>query len=173
MSWLKGGMDLPNQGRGILAEEEEAAFEKLARWVVRKGMTVPAIMALESVKPLNFISSQAMVFFEPIFQAVFNMKEYDTVRQALEKRESIEILILRIEEYDADAYTKERAFKKWYRQEKKKWKWYQRWLGIARPKLQPPDEVLNPPVETAEGEDTGKEEGTKPPDGIPPDLTQS
>lgn len=170
MSFFKSGMDLPNQGRGILPEEQEAVFEKLAKWVVRKGMTVPAIMALESVKPLNYVSSQTMVFFEPIFQAIFNMREYDIVREALERRESIEILILRIEEFDAVAYRKERAFKKWFRQEKKKWKWYQRWLGIARPKLQPPDEVLNPPEAgstAAKSEDKPKKE---PPDGIPPEL---
>jgi len=31
--------------------------------------------------------------------------------------------------------------------EKKKWKWYQRWLGIAIPKVQIPEDVLNPPSE--------------------------
>jgi len=169
MSFFKGGMDLPNQGRGILPEEQEAVFDKLAKWVVRKGMTVPAIMALESVKPLNYVSSQAMVFFEPIFQAIFNMREYNVVREALEQRESIEILILRIEEYDAVAYRKERAFKKWYKQEKKKWKWYQRWLGIARPKLEPPEEVLNPPSEVKSKTNSG-DTPKKPPDGIPPEL---
>jgi len=143
--FLKGGMDLPNEGRGMLPEEEEAVLEKLAKKVVDKGMTVPAIVFLESVKPLNFIGSQTMVFFEPIVQTVFNFKDYDNLRAALEKRESIEILILRIEEYDAVAHKKEKAFKKWYKQEKKKWKWYQRYLGVFRPKYTVPEEVMNPP----------------------------
>lgn len=152
--FLKGGMDLPGDGKGILPEEEEAVLEKLARKVVDKGMSVPAILFLESVKPLNFIGSQTMVFFEPIVQTVFNFKDYDNLRQALERRESIEILILRIEEYDAVAHKKEKAIKKWYKQEKKKWKWYERYLGIFRPKYTIPDEILNPPDESDKPEDS-------------------
>jgi len=152
--FLKGGLDLPGDGKGILPEEEEAVLEKLARKVVDRGMTVPAILFLESVKPLNFIGSQTMVFFEPIVQTVFNFKDYDNLRSALEKRESVEILILRIEEYDAVAHKKEKAFKKWYKQEKKKWKWYQRYLGLFRPKYTVPDEVLNPPEEPEKPNDS-------------------
>ena len=153
--FLKGGMDLPGDGRGILPEDEEAVLVKLANKVVEKGMTVPAILFLESVKPLNFIGSQTMVFFEPIIQTVFNFKDYDNLRSALEKRESIEILILRIEAYDAVAHRRERAFNKWYKQEKKKWKWYQRYLGVFRPKYTVPDEVLNPPAESEKPKDAG------------------
>lgn len=145
MSVLKGGADLPDPEHSPLPEEEQAVIEKLARKTVEKRMSVPAIMFLESVKPLNFIGAQTMVFFEPVIQAVFNFRDYNTLREALEKRETIEILIQRIEAHDAVAVVKEKAFRKWYRQEKKKWKWYQRYLGVGRPKLNPPDEVLNPP----------------------------
>jgi hypothetical protein len=162
MGFLKGGMDLPNLGKGILPEEEEVVLAKVAQKVVDKGMTVPAILFLETIKPLNFIGSQAMVFFEPVVQTVFNLKDYDTLRQALEKRESVEILLLRIEEFDAAAQRREKAFKKWYRQEKKKWKWYQRYLGVARPKFVMPEEVKNPPVD--------KPAETKRPDGLPPEV---
>ncbi|RKX24929.1 MAG: hypothetical protein DRP45_07105 [Candidatus Zixiibacteriota bacterium] len=141
MSFLKGGLDLPDSGKGILPEEQEAVIVKLARKVVDKGMTVPAIMFLESVKPLNFIGSQVMVFFEPVVQAVFNISDYDNLRMALEKRETIEIMILRIEEMDVVAARREKIYKKWYKQEKKKWKWYQRYLGVFTPKMEVPEEV--------------------------------
>jgi hypothetical protein len=150
MSFLKGGMNLPGPEKSPLPAEEIAVLEKVARKAVDRGMTVPAILFLESVKPLNFIGSQVMVFFEPIIQTLFNLKDYDTLRCALEKRQSIEILIQKIEEYDAVALKKQKAFKKWYKQEKKKWKWYQRYLGIFTPKMDVPEEVLNPP------EDPGK-----------------
>jgi hypothetical protein len=102
VSFFKGHTDLPESDRqGTLTEEELAVMDKLAKFTVRKGMTVPAIMFLESVKPLNFIGSQAMVFFEPIIQTLFNIRDYNTLQVALEKRESVEILIRRIEEYDA------------------------------------------------------------------------
>ncbi|MDF1543869.1 MAG: hypothetical protein P1R58_02060 [bacterium] len=119
--------------------------EKVARKVVEKGMTVPAILFLESVKPLNFIGAQALVFFEPIVQTLFNFNDYNTFQTALEKRESIEVLLLKIEEYDAVEHRRQKAIKKIIKTEKKKWKWYQRWLGIATPKIELTEEDINPP----------------------------
>jgi len=142
---LFGGSKLPDAEKNALPEEEMAVIEKVARKTVKRGMTVPAIMLLESVKPLNFIGSQVMVFFEPIVQTLFNLKDYDTFRTALEKRQTLEIMIQKIEEYDSVELKREKAIKKWYKQEKKNWKWYQRYLGIFAPKPQIPDEVLNPP----------------------------
>jgi len=147
MSFLRGSTEYPEPEKRALPAEEDAVLEKLARKVVEKRMAVPAIVFLESVKPLNFIGSQALVFFEPIVQTLFNFKDYDTFRQALEKRESIEILLLKIEGYDAVFSQREKRIKKFLKVEKKKWKWYQRWLGIATPKVQIPEEVLNPPSE--------------------------
>ena len=69
--------------------EEDAVLDKLAKKAVERGMAVPAILFLESIKPLNFIASQVMVFFEPVIQSVFNFRDYNTLRSALEKRESI------------------------------------------------------------------------------------
>jgi hypothetical protein len=97
---------------GKYNDEEKALLDKLAKKVVHWKMTAPAIMALESVKPLNYIGSQAMVFFEPIIQTIFNLKDYDTMRQMLERRETIEMLLLRIESFDAVARRKERLFNK-------------------------------------------------------------
>lgn len=143
MSFFKGAMHIPEEG--ALPEEELAVLEKVARKVVEKSMTVPAIVFLESVKPLNYIGSQTMVFFEPIVQSLFNLKDYDTLRTALEKRQTIEILIQKIEAFDAVSLAREKRIKAFYKEEKKKWKWYQRYLGIFLPKVKIPDEVLNPP----------------------------
>ena len=138
--------------------EENAVLDKLARKVVERGMSVPSILFLESVKPLNFIASQTLVFFEPIVQSIFNFKDYDTFRCFLEKRESIEILLLKIEKMDAVSFGREKRIKKFMKQEKKKWKWYQRWLGIFLPKVEIPEEILNPP----------KKEDAPPPSGETP-----
>ena len=161
MSFFKGDPNLSDPTHSSLPEEEDLVLDKLARKTVMwgAGMTVAAIMTLESIKPANFIMSQVLVFFEPIIQSVFTIKDYDTFRTALEKRETIEILIQKIEAYDVIAKKREKAFNKWYKQEKKNWKWYQRYLGVFLPKLDPPDEVkeldaqlkaeLNPPSDAS------------------------
>jgi hypothetical protein len=144
MGFLKGGTELPDPEQSPLEAEENAVLDKLANKVVDKGMAVPAILFLESVKPLNYIGSQMMVFFEPIVQTVFNFKDYSTLRTTLEKRNSIEILLLKIEEFDAKSFAREKRLKKFLKTERKKWKWYQRYLGIFTPKVDVPDEVLTP-----------------------------
>ena len=111
-------LDPPKEERktGQYSEEELELLDKVARKVVYWKMAVPAIMTLESVKPLNYIGSQAMVFFEPIVQSIFNIKEYDTFRQMLERRDSLEKLLLRIEHFDAISAQKEKVFKKMKRE---------------------------------------------------------
>ncbi len=115
--------------------------------VIRWRMAVPAILFLESVKPLNYIGAQTMVFFEPIVQSIFNFRDYDVFRTAMERRENVENLLQKIEKYDALMFDWERGVRKYIRGEKKKWKWHQRYLGIARPKIILPDELRNPPFD--------------------------
>lgn len=145
MSLFGPSPELPDPDKSPLNPEEDAVLEKLAKKTVHRGMAVPAILFLESVKPLNFIGSQVMIFFEPVVQSLFNFRDYDTVRGALEKRQTIEILLLKIEEQDAVALVREKRIKKFLKQEKKKWKWYQRYLGVFTPKVEYPEEILNPP----------------------------
>jgi hypothetical protein len=132
-----------------LTEQELAVFERFAKLIDRYGMTVPAIMFFETMKPANFIISQGMVVAEPlvapVLELLFKFEDYDTIRTALEKRQAPEVMIRKIEAINAVTVVKEKAYKKWLKQEKKKWKWYQRYLGVFLPKVTPPPEVLNPP----------------------------
>lgn len=107
-----------------LTEREAELMEKVAAKVVEWKMTVPAILALESVKPLNYIGAQAMVFFEPFVQALFNFKDYDTFREMMERRENVERLLLKIEELDAKALVREKEARRQRRaQRKRRWWW--------------------------------------------------
>ncbi len=144
MSFWKTGEAPPPPGDPT-PEDEERVLEKLATKTVERGMTVPAILFLESIKPLNFIGSQAMVFFEPVIQTVFNFRDYETLRVALEKRDTVEKLITKIEAQDAVAYRREKAIRKYRNEQKKTWKWYQRYLGLFTPRVEYPDWVVNPP----------------------------
>ena len=114
-----GGYELPPEDEDLTTEEKEVLF-KIADFFVRRGFTVPAILALESVKPLNYIGSQAMVFAEPFVQAAFkDIAKYNTFRRMMEKRENVERLLQKIEELDAVQANKEKEIKKKYKAEKK------------------------------------------------------
>ncbi len=169
MSLFKGFFD-SNKAPAAVPEkkpippEEDAVMEKLAVKVVEWKMAVPAILFLESVKPLNYIGAQAMVFFEPIVQSVFTFKDYSNLRVAMERRENVENLLQKIEAHDAVAYRKERLIRKKYKAAKKNWKWYQRYLGIFQPKIE-----IDPAELEALEDPKPNEKNIKPHDGDKPD----
>ncbi|MBI2895217.1 MAG: hypothetical protein HYY06_16810 [Deltaproteobacteria bacterium] len=84
-----------------LSPADRALLDRIARKVVDKGMSAPAIFFLESIKPLNFVASQAMIFFGPILTSIFSRSDYDRLATILEDRGSIEELLTRIEALEA------------------------------------------------------------------------
>nr|MBN2276919.1 hypothetical protein [candidate division Zixibacteria bacterium] len=144
MSIFKGPVDSNDPDRTAIPEEEDAVLEKVAKKVVNWRMSTPAIVFLESVKPLNYIGAQTMVFFEPIVQSLFNIRDYDNFRMAMERRENVENLLQKIEKYDAVLFDREKAIKRFMKAERKKWKWYQRYLRIFPPRTQLPEELTGP-----------------------------
>ena len=72
-------------------------IERIAERVVNMRLGIVAVVLLESTKPLSFIASQVLVFFEPIVRTLFNPKDYTRFYEMLEDRNNIEKLIQRIE----------------------------------------------------------------------------
>jgi len=83
-------------------ERRDELMEKISRAIVERNLTAPAIFFLESTKPLSFIGSQVMVFFDPLVRSIFNFQGYNDVRLALEERENADRLLGAIERYDAE-----------------------------------------------------------------------
>jgi hypothetical protein len=81
-------------------------MDRFAKRIVDWRMTAPAILFLESAKPLSFLGNQALIFFQPIVQSIFNFKTYDEVTEILEDRENLEYLLCKIEALEAE-YVKE------------------------------------------------------------------
>ena len=103
-----------------LTPQQEEILTKIARKVVLWKMSVPAVLFLESVKPLNYIGSQMMAFFEPFVQTLFSWKDYDEFRKMMEERGTIERLLRRIEELDSETQAKEKVLKEERKLKKKK-----------------------------------------------------
>jgi len=95
-----------------LLHEDKETLDVVAAKVMRMGMAVPAIAFLESMRPLNFIGSQVLLFFRPILDLAvdgvntatspllgfsIDASFYVRVQRALEKRACVEALITRLE----------------------------------------------------------------------------
>lgn len=110
----------PQGKKQELTPHQEEILEKIAKKVVYWKMSVPAILFLESVKPLNYIGSQMMAFFEPFVQTVFSWKDYEEFREMMEQRGTIELLLQRIEKSESEAERKEKEKKKRLKEERKR-----------------------------------------------------
>ena len=69
----------------------------LAKEIVNRGMSVPAIFFLESTKYISFIGSQFLVFLGPIATCFINTNKYYDFTKILEKKSNIEFLLNEIE----------------------------------------------------------------------------
>jgi hypothetical protein len=81
-----------------LSDEDRAFLDKLADGLARRRLTTAALFFLESMKPLGFLGSQAMIVFRPLVSVVFSSPDtYDRLIRILERRGSIELLLRRLE----------------------------------------------------------------------------
>ena len=77
--------------------EDLLLLDRVADAVVKRGMTAPATIFLESLGPMNFLGSQALHFLAPIVEWAFNAREVEQVARMLERRDTISRLITTIE----------------------------------------------------------------------------
>lgn len=93
----------------VSPERAKELLARIANQVVKRKLSVPAIMFIESVKPLSFVGSQALIFMQPIVQAFLNRKEYDEFAVLMEDRENVELLLQEIERQEAQWQAREKA----------------------------------------------------------------
>ncbi len=84
-----------------LTDDQRAAVEQIARFIVRFELTVPAILAAESMRPLSFVGSQFMHMLTPSVAAFLSPDRFDALARLLEDRRGIDVLISEIERADA------------------------------------------------------------------------
>ena len=80
-----------------LTVEDQALLDRVARRVLDMRMEVPAILTLETARPLSVIAGQALIFFEPLAQSILRFPDYRRFAALVERRDALEALIQRIE----------------------------------------------------------------------------
>ena len=99
-SWreaLRHAFAVEPPGPASLSEAEAAVVGRIADEVVRRGMVVPALLALESFRPLNAIGANAMHALTPFVSVVRDPASFATLAALLERRGSVEAICLVIE----------------------------------------------------------------------------
>jgi len=81
--------------------ETEALVERIATDIVRRGLQTPAILLLETHKPLAGILSQAAVVVAPFAMPLVGFDLYADISRLVKRRENIERVLQRIEALSA------------------------------------------------------------------------
>jgi|OpeIllAssembly_1097287.scaffolds.fasta_scaffold49483_2 hypothetical protein len=77
------------------AQRREQLLDRLARRIAESGMTAPAILFLESSKPLAFFGAQLMWLVQPLL--AFNSIVWSDVADLMQDPAGIDALIKRLE----------------------------------------------------------------------------
>jgi len=88
----------------LTPERTKQLIEKLAVLVVEHGLETPAVLFLESMKPVSFVGSQFFLMYGvPFFGLVLDERTTSEYGLLFENRENVEALIKRIEELAREA----------------------------------------------------------------------
>ena len=96
--WLKHAFAVEPDKPVEPTAAQQALIDRFCRQVHARGLTTPALIFLESVRPLNYVSSQTLHFFTPILSVVADAKACRELAEFLEHRGSVDYLCRRIEE---------------------------------------------------------------------------
>ncbi len=80
-----------------LSAEDDAFLLELAEGIRNRGLEAPALLWLDSLRPLSFLGSQAMQFVNPMVQMLVPAERFGRLAEILEERAHLERLLLHIE----------------------------------------------------------------------------
>jgi hypothetical protein len=82
-------------------EQRDELVEQVAREIQLRGLTLAAVHFLQASRPYRPLTSNAMLFFDPVLRAMFGGDDA-SASAILADDAGIELLIARLEEVDED-----------------------------------------------------------------------
>ncbi len=98
LSWWKHAFALEPEGPAEPTSEQKAVMDALCQRVVDRGLALPAILFLESSKPLGPVAAQSLLLLQPWFELAVDRSQITALTRFLERRGSFDLLCRRLEE---------------------------------------------------------------------------
>lgn len=100
LGWLKHAFAVSSVDDVVPTAAQTKLIDRVCHETVRRQMTLPAIMLLESSAPLNFLAGQSLRFFEPILGTILDSGEIRDFAEFIEHRGAIEFICRRLTELE-------------------------------------------------------------------------
>ena len=85
-----------------VSEQQAAAADRVAGFIRRHGLVTPAVLYLESMRPLAFVGSQFMHVMSPAVTTFLSSSDWDALAHLLQDRGGLDYMLTRIEADDAE-----------------------------------------------------------------------
>lgn len=85
------------QTEGREAELRERVIERVARVIVERRLETPAMVLLESNRPLTFFAGQGVLMALPLLGSFMAPADIEALSRVLDSEETLDLLIERIE----------------------------------------------------------------------------
>jgi hypothetical protein len=109
VSWLKNAFAVDSAGHFEPTAPQRLVVDRVCDEITRRHLTSPALLFLETCRPLNYVGSQAMQFFHPIVSLVTGSRDgYRHFAEFLEQRGSVDYLCRRLEDSEMERTRKKR-----------------------------------------------------------------
>lgn len=103
-----------------LAMSEERLIDRVAKWIANQDLESPAIILIQTIKPISTIGGDLALFFLAPFLPMLEEKGYDFI-ETFQRRENLEKLIQRLEQI-----SKEKSVKTGKTRASTLWSWLQK-----------------------------------------------
>jgi hypothetical protein len=98
MQRLRNGVPEDPQEAARKEQEINALIEEASEWVVRRRLETPALLFLETHKPLTSLASHSVIFATPLLAPLFGLGRMEQLQTLMESSANIDRLMDRIEE---------------------------------------------------------------------------
>ncbi|RLD12107.1 MAG: hypothetical protein DRI44_01850 [Chlamydiae bacterium] len=86
----------------VSKNDHTVLINKIAESIVRRRMAVPAVLLIESCKPINRIASQFMIVISPLLALFVSYEQIDSFCDMLQDKNCVEKLLREIKHKNND-----------------------------------------------------------------------
>jgi hypothetical protein len=79
-------------------EQSEQLLEQISQQICRWRLTLPAIIFLQTTRPLSFLASQTLLLCQPLISAFYDAPQIAGYADLLADRTNVDRLVARLEE---------------------------------------------------------------------------
>lgn len=98
LNWLKHAFSVARPESVVPTRSQADLIDRACREIVRRNMTLPAQMLLESSAPLHYLAGQTIRFMEPMLGTILNAQELRDFAAFLEQPGSMALICQRLQE---------------------------------------------------------------------------